>query len=91
MLQTLLIFLSGPTTSMYYKDPDGNIVECQVENFETVEEAQKFMEGEEYAKNPLGVDFSMEELIEKIKKGEGEEELKRRPESGARGIDSVPG
>ncbi|KAF7196671.1 Biphenyl-2,3-diol 1,2-dioxygenase 3 [Pseudocercospora fuligena] len=80
----------GPTTSAYYKDPDGNIVECQVENFVTVQEAQEFMEGEEYAKNPLGVDFEMEELIERIRGGESEEELKRRPESGPRSIDSVP-
>jgi catechol-2,3-dioxygenase len=33
----------GPTVSMYYRDPDGNRVECQVDVFETVEETTKFM------------------------------------------------
>lgn len=80
----------GPTTSMYYKDPDQNIVECQVENFETKEEAMEYMVGEDYAKNPLGVDFEMEDLIERIKGGESEESLKRRPDIGPRSIDSVP-
>ena len=29
----------GPTTSIYYGDPDGNQVELQVDNYDTVEEA----------------------------------------------------
>ncbi len=29
----------GPTTSMYYRDPDGNRVELQVDNFATAEDA----------------------------------------------------
>ncbi|RMZ85392.1 hypothetical protein DV737_g731, partial [Chaetothyriales sp. CBS 132003] len=32
----------GPTTSVYYKDPDGNIIETQVDNL-SVEEADAFM------------------------------------------------
>ena len=32
----------GPTTSIYYSDPDGNRLETQVDNFDTVEEAKKF-------------------------------------------------
>ncbi|KKY38181.1 putative glyoxalase bleomycin resistance protein dioxygenase [Diaporthe ampelina] len=30
-------FNHGPTTSMYYQDPDGNKTETQVDNFETVD------------------------------------------------------
>lgn len=33
----------GSTTSIYYKDPDGNMLETQVDNFDSVEEATKFM------------------------------------------------
>ena len=33
----------GPTTSMYYKDPDGNRVEFQVDNFPSADEANRWM------------------------------------------------
>ena len=33
----------GPTTSMYYVDPDGNRVELQIDNFATAEEGQAWM------------------------------------------------
>ena len=33
----------GPTTSMYYRDPDGNRVELQIDNFATAEEGQAWM------------------------------------------------
>jgi len=29
-----------PTTSMYYRDPDGNRVELQIDNFPTAKEGQ---------------------------------------------------
>jgi hypothetical protein len=32
----------GPGTSLYYKDPDGNQVECQVDNFENMDDAVAF-------------------------------------------------
>lgn len=80
----------GPTTSIYYRDPDGNIVESQVENFDSVREAADFMAGEQYRINPLGVDFDPEDLVRRLKDGEDEVSLKKRPESGPRGLDSVP-
>jgi catechol-2,3-dioxygenase len=80
----------GPTTSVYYHDPDGNTLELQVENFDTLEEAAEYMKSEAYLMNPLGVDFDMMELIERIKSGESEEALKKRPASGPRNLDSVP-
>ena len=52
----------GPTTSMYYTDPDGNNIELQVDNFETAEEAQEFFESDAFAKNPVGVLFDPDEL-----------------------------
>jgi hypothetical protein len=35
----------GVTSSLYHRDPDGNFVELQVDNFVTPEEATSYMEG----------------------------------------------
>ena len=51
----------GPTTSLYYRDPDGNKIELQVDNFDTSEEADAFMKSSLFAKNPIGTDFDPEE------------------------------
>ncbi|KAI8624218.1 Glyoxalase/Bleomycin resistance protein/Dihydroxybiphenyl dioxygenase [Xylariaceae sp. FL1651] len=80
----------GPTTSMYYQDPDGNRVETQVDNFDTVEETDAFMTGPEFAKNPIGADFDPEELIRRLENGEPESEVKKRPDVGTRGPESIP-
>jgi catechol-2,3-dioxygenase len=76
----------GPTTSIYYKDPDGNKLETQVDNFDTNEAATQFMESAAFAENAIGTDFDPEELIERIKAGEEDKSLKKRVEIGARGI-----
>ncbi|WP_174187293.1 VOC family protein [Nocardia barduliensis] len=47
----------GVTTSLYYQDPDGNFVELQIDNFATPQEATAYMNGREYADNPVGVSF----------------------------------
>ena len=54
----------GVTTSLYYRDPDGNFVELQVDNFATPAEATAYMEGPEYAANPVGVGFEPEKMRE---------------------------
>lgn len=57
----------GPTTSMYYRDPDGNGIEFQVDNFPTVEEASRWMRGGEFAANPVGVVYDPDELVERYR------------------------
>ena len=79
----------GPTTSMYYADPDGNQVELQVDNYDTVEEAGSFFYSPAFAMNPIGVDFEPAELARRFHAGEDEAAIKRRPDSGARGLDSL--
>jgi len=59
----------GPTTSMYYADPDGNRVELLVDNFPSVEEAQAWMRSAEFARNPIGVDFDPDEHVRKFDSG----------------------
>lgn len=56
----------GPTTSLYYRDPDRNKIELQVDNFERPEDANAFMGGERYVTNPIGTDFDVEEWAEYI-------------------------
>ncbi len=79
----------GPTTSMYYGDPDGNQVELQVDNYDTVEEAGEFFFSEQFATNPIGVDFDPADYIERLKAGAGEDALKLRLASGPRGVEDI--
>jgi catechol-2,3-dioxygenase len=76
----------GPTTSIYYSDPDGNRLETQVDNFDSVEEADDFMTGKYFAENPIGTDFEPEELLRRIESGESEQSIKRRIEVGPRDV-----
>jgi catechol-2,3-dioxygenase len=69
----------GPTTSMYYKDPDGSRVELQAENFESLEACMRWMESDDFAANPLGVIFDPDELLARYRAGEPLERLVRRP------------
>lgn len=78
----------GPTTSIYYKDPDGNMIETQVDNYESADEATAFMASKEFAENPIGVDFDPEDYIKRLADGETEAILKKRVEVGPRGIPS---
>lgn len=74
----------GMSTSMYYADPDGNEVETQVDNFDTHEEGMAFIQGEEFAENPIGVDFDPERFVTRVRSGEDEKVIKKRPDIGKR-------
>ena len=80
----------GPTTSFYYADPDGNQLEFQVDNYDTVEEAGEFFFTDAFARNPIGVDFDPEDLLRRLKAGEDERSLKMRPPSAERGVETIP-
>lgn len=79
----------GPTTSLYYADPDGNQIELQVDNYPTIEEATAFFYSEAFAENPIGVEFDPNELLRRLRAGEPEEDLKRRPDIGKRGLADI--
>lgn len=74
----------GPGTSLYYKDPDGNQLECQVDNFDSMADAIDFIQGPEFKVNPIGVDFDPEELFAKVDQGVDEKVLKKRADIGPR-------
>jgi catechol-2,3-dioxygenase len=69
----------GPTTSMYYKDPDGSRVELQVDNLPTAESIDTWMRSGDFAANPIGVVFDPDELLERYAAGEPLDELLARP------------
>jgi catechol-2,3-dioxygenase len=81
----------GPTISLYYRDPDGNKLETQVDCFNTSDEATAYMMSPEFRENPLGVDVDPEEMIKRIESGESFEGLRTRPNLGPRGLETVPG
>ncbi len=80
----------GPTTSLYYADPDGNQIECQVDNCPTVEAAGEFFFTEAFAENPIGVDFDADELYRRLIAGEDESALKEYRRKGPRGVEESP-
>jgi catechol-2,3-dioxygenase len=69
----------GITVSMYYADPDGNQMEFQVDNFDTATESAAYFLHEDFASNPIGVEFDPEELLRRLRSGESDAVLKKRP------------
>lgn len=80
----------GVTLSIYYKDPDGNQIETQVDSFETPDAASKYMDLPDFHENPIGVDFDPEDLVRAPENGESVKKILQRPSIGPRGPDSVP-
>jgi catechol-2,3-dioxygenase len=69
----------GMTVSMYYRDPDKNLVELQCDVFGAWAKSKKYMEtSPKFAENPIGVFFEPDKLLAAHRKGAGLEELHRR-------------
>jgi len=69
----------GPTTSLYYKDPDGNRIEFQVDNFPSADAANRWMRSGDFAANPIGVVIDPEDLLARFRAGESLDTLTARP------------
>jgi catechol-2,3-dioxygenase len=69
----------GPTTSMYYVDPDGNQVELQVDNFECAEDLLAWFRTDAFAENPIGVPFDPERLVAAYEAGTPDADLLAPP------------
>lgn len=69
----------GMTLSFYYKDPDGNRMEFQVDTC-SVEEANAYMQTEAFAANPVGVEIDPEALLARYRGGVPEQELLAMPQ-----------
>jgi catechol-2,3-dioxygenase len=66
----------GPTTSLYYHDPDQNRIELQVDNFADMNEATTLMQ-EQFSINPVGLEFDPDELLARLHSGVDPAELIR--------------
>jgi catechol 2,3-dioxygenase-like lactoylglutathione lyase family enzyme len=70
----------GVTLSMYYRDPDGNRMEFQVDCCANAEEAHTYMHSDSFAANPIGVEFDPEALLARYRDGAPAEMLLACPE-----------
>lgn len=65
----------GPTTSMYFRDPEGNDIELQVDNFTDAAEAAAFFHTDTFANDPIGLEFDPEQMVEMWRSGASDIEL----------------
>ena len=68
----------GFTLSFYYRDPDGNRLEFQVDTC-SVEQANAYMRSENFAANPIGVEVDPENLLAQHRAGVPEQQLLTMP------------
>ena len=68
----------GVTTSLYYRDPDGNSVELQIDNFADPDDATAYMTGPEYAADPVGPSFDPAAMADALRSGTDPAELTTR-------------
>ena len=69
----------GVTTSMYYRDPDNNRVELQIDNFATEAGCQAYFQSQAFKENPVGVTYDPDDLCRRYEAGEPISELLRIP------------
>lgn len=70
----------GFTISYYYRDPDGNDLELQVDRFEEPEDATAYMESEGFTNNAVGVLIDPAELRRQMAAGVPLAEVMKRPD-----------
>lgn len=64
----------GMTLSLYYRDPDANMMEFQVDLMEA-DAAYEFMKSAAFGKNPVGEPFDPEELVVRFEAGRPVDDL----------------
>ena len=69
----------GPNLSCYYRDPDGNQIELQIDVFDSADAVNGWYATSDFSTNPIGVKFDPDELIRRFDAGEPPAELTRRP------------
>lgn len=65
----------GPTTSLYYRDPDGTQVELQIDNYPDPDDLAAWFRSGAFKKNPIGVEFDPDRLLERFERGDPLDEL----------------
>jgi catechol-2,3-dioxygenase len=81
----------GLTTSLYYNDPDGNVVEMQVDNFGDWERSSEWMRtAPEFKANPIGVFFDPDQVEAAHRSGLSFAEIRQGTYSGKYQPDPLP-
>jgi len=71
-IRPVLTVNHGPTTSLYYRDPDHHMIELQIDNFPP-DEATAFMHSEVFADSQgVGWPFDAEDMLKRHRAGETE-------------------
>ncbi len=65
---------------MYYRDPDGNRMEFQVDCCVNAAEAHAYMHSDRFARNLIGVEVSFDSLLDQDRSGVQSESLLIQPE-----------
>jgi catechol 2,3-dioxygenase len=82
----------GLTISLYYKDPEGNFVELQSDNFSDWRLSGEFIRtSTDFAANPIGTFFDPARVYEQFRAGAEFETLQRSIRAGAYVPDTIPG
>lgn len=68
----------GPTVSFYYADPDGNLIELQVDAFPDAASAKQWMQGPAFSRNPIGIELNMDDYLAAFHSGTPEAVLLKR-------------
>ena len=64
---------------MYYRDPDNNRVELQIDNFPTTEQLQGYFQSAAFAASPVRVTYDPEQLVRDYEAGVPIADLLRIP------------
>jgi catechol 2,3-dioxygenase-like lactoylglutathione lyase family enzyme len=80
----------GITLSLYYRDPDGNRMELQVDAC-TAAEGEALMNSEAFAANPVGVEYDPDDLLARYERGVDAAELIQAPNGAASPIPEAHG
>jgi catechol-2,3-dioxygenase len=65
----------GPTTSLYYRDPNGVQIELQIDNFADAASLVEWMQSGAFRENPVGVGFDPDVLAARLDRGDPLAEL----------------
>jgi 2,4-dichlorophenol 6-monooxygenase len=68
----------GPTTSLYYRDPNGVQIELQIDNFDSDAALNEWMRSGAFKANPIGVEFDPDVLSARLENGDPLADLVRQ-------------